>query len=127
MYKIWPPRSAKFWVSRSLWPRNLTFGAPSSGFLLAKYSAEFRPSPILIKCSESLGWGSGFPPILRVAPRVAPRIGFSNKLGHGCHSESWSEDAREFGELLREWPFHSDSVFFKIGVVPRFLNNPNTL
>ena len=50
-----------------------------------------------------------------------PRIGFSRKLGRDCHSESCSENTPEFRELLREWPFHSESVFFKIEVVPRFL------
>ena len=29
---------------------------------------------------------------------------------------------RNSKSLLREWPFHSESFFFKIGVVPRFLN-----
>ena len=50
-----------------------------------------------------------------------PGIGFSHKLGRQCHSENCSENTLEFRELLREWPFHSESVFFKIGVVPRFL------
>ena len=52
-------------------------------------------------------------PIPRVAPRVAPRIGFSHKFGRECHSENCSENTPEFRELLREWPFHSESVFFK--------------
>ena len=64
-------------------------------------------------------------PIPRVAPRVAPRIGFSHKLGRESHSESCSENAPEFRELLREWPFHSESVLFKVGVVPRFLMSGN--
>ena len=70
------------------------------------------------KRSENLGWNFGVQPI----PRVAPRIRFSHKLGRESHSESCSENALEFRELLREWPFHSESVFFKIGVVRRFLN-----
>ena len=70
-----------------------------------------------------MGWNFGVQPIPRVAPRVAPRIGFSHKLGRECHSENCSENTPEFRELLREWPFHSESVFFKIGVVPRFLRN----
>ena len=74
------------------------------------------------KRSENLGWNFGVQPIPRVAPRVAPRIGFSHKLGRECHSENCSEHTLEFRELLREWPFHSESIFFKIGVVPRLLN-----
>ena len=42
-------------------------------------------------------------------------------FGGDCHSENCSEKTPEFRELLREWPFHSESLFFKIGVVPRFL------
>ena len=77
---------------------------------------------ILKKRSENLGSNFGVQPIPRVAPRVAPRIGFPHKLGRESHSENCSENTPEFRELLREWPFHSESVFFKIGVVPRFLN-----
>ena len=48
---------------------------------------------------------------------------FSHKLGRECHSENCSENAPEFRELLREWPFSlRERFFFKIGVVPRFLN-----
>ena len=36
----------------------------------------------------------------------------SHKLGRDCHSENCSENTPEFRELLREWPFHSESVFF---------------
>ena len=70
---------------------------------------------------ENLGWNFGVQPIPRVAPRVAPRIGFSHKLGRDCPSENCTENAPEFRELLWEWPFHSESVFFKIGVVSRVL------
>ena len=49
----------------------------------------------------------------RVALRVALRMGFSHDLGQECKSESCSENAQEFRELLREWPFHSESVFFQ--------------
>ena len=71
--------------------------------------------------SENLGWNFGVQPIPRVAPRVAPRIGFSHRLGRECHSESCSENTPEFRELLREWPFHSESVFFsKLGWFPDF-------
>ena len=80
-----------------------------------------EPPQFWKKRSENLGWNLGVQPIPRVAPRVAPRIGFSHKLGRECHSENCSENTPEFRELLREWPFHSESVFFKIGVVPRFL------
>ena len=76
------------------------------------------------KSSENLGW-NGVQSILRVALRGAPRIGFSHKLGCESHSESCSENAPEFQELLRECPFHSESVFFKIGVVPRSLRLGN--
>ena len=76
-------------------------------------------TPILKKTLREFGLKFRRP---RVAPRVAPRIGFSHKLGRECHSENCSENAPEVRELLREWPFHSESVFFKIGVVPRFLN-----
>ena len=61
----------------------------------------------------------------RVAPRVAPRIGLSHKLVVSAvpriaprmprNSENCSENAPEFRELLLEWPFHSESVFFRIG------------
>ena len=40
-------------------------------------------------------------------------MGFSHKLGRECHSENCSENTPEFRELLREWPFHSESVFFQ--------------
>ena len=43
----------------------------------------------------------------------------SHELGRECHSEGCSENAPEFRELLREWPFRSESLFFKVGVVPR--------
>ena len=67
-----------------------------------------------------MGWNFGVQPIPRVAPRVAPRIGFSHQLGRESHSESCSENAPEFRELLREWPFTPRTFFFNIGVVPRF-------
>ena len=40
-------------------------------------------------------------------------MGFSHKLCCECHSESCSENAPEFRELLREWPSHSENVFFR--------------
>ena len=80
-------------------------------------------TPILKKKrSENLSWNFGVQPIPRAAPRVTPRIGLSHKEGRECHSESCSKNAPEFRELLREWPFHSKSIFFKIGVVPGFLS-----
>ena len=74
-----------------------------------------EPPQFWKKRSENLGWNFGVQPIPRVAPRVAPRIGFSHKLGHECHSENCSENTPEFRELLREWPFHSESVFWNWG------------
>ena len=41
--------------------------------------------------------------------------GFSHSLGRECNSESCSEDTPEFQELLREWPLHSETVFFLQG------------
>ena len=78
-----------------------------------------EPHQFWKKRSENLGWKNFWRPTnsARVAPRVALRIGLSHKLGRECHSEN----APELRELLREWPFNSESVFFKIGVVPRFL------
>ena len=95
----------------------VSFGRRGSG-VFQNYSGAREPPQFWKKCSENFG----VQPIPRVAPRVAPRIGSSHKLGRECHSENCSENAPEFRELLREWPFHSESVFFKIGVVPRFLN-----
>ena len=84
--------------------------------------------------NENLSYG--FPSIPGIAPGVAPRIVVFVLL------KSWDAIPRmgfrfprmEFGfrELLREypgtlrelreWPFHSESVFPEIGVVPRLLN-----
>ena len=63
------------------------------------------------------------PTIPRVAPRVALRIGFSHKLGRECHPENCSENTRNSESCSENGPFHSESIFFKIGVVPRFLMN----
>ena len=83
-------------------------------------------TPILKKKkrSENLGRNFGVQSIPRVAPRVAPRIGFSHTLGRESHSESCSENAPEFRELLREWPCHSESVFSKLGWFPGFWHFP---
>ena len=54
----------------------------------------------------------GFPPILGVASRIAPRIRFSYGIGCECNSKSCWENHRKFRELLREWGFHFESVFF---------------
>ena len=81
----------------------------------------------------------GFPSIPGTAPGVAPRIVVFVFL------KSWDAIPRtnfvfrernfEFRELLREypgtlqelreWPFHSESVFLEIGVVPRLLSLPH--
>ena len=47
---------------------------------------------------------------------------FSRDSGHGCNSESYSKNAPKFQELLREWPLHSENVFFCWGggVFPGF-------
>ena len=106
------------------WPKSVILWAKFGHFRVSLIGPSFwraGTTPIKKKRSENLGWNFGVQPIPRVAPRVAPRIGFSHKLGRDCHSESCSENTPEFRELLREWPFHSESVFFKIGVVPRFL------
>ena len=54
-----------------------------------------------------------------VAPRIAPRMGFSHELGRERNSESCFENIVEFRELLREWPFHSESASLEIA--PRTL------
>ena len=78
----------------------------------------------------------GCPSIPGIAPRVAPRIVVSRiPQVVGCHSEngiSYSENGISNSEScsentpgtlpeLREGPFHSESVFPEIGVVPRLL------
>ena len=86
----------------------------------------------------------GFPSIPGIAPGVAPRIVVFVLL------KSWDAIPRmefripraaprifEFRELLREypgtlpelreWPFHSESVFPKIGVVPRLLKKESPI
>ena len=79
---------------------------------------------LLKRCDVAFAFGR---PLRRkeaesVAPRNAPRMGFSHELGHECSSESCSEHALEFRELLREWPYHAESVLFsKFGVVPTLL------
>ena len=70
-------------------------------------------TPILKKTLREFGLKFWRPTIPRDAPRVAPRIGFSHKLGRERHSENCSENTPEFRELLREWTFHSESVFFQ--------------
>ena len=92
-------------------------------WLLVPSSGAQEPPQSWKKSSENLGWNFGVQPIPRVTPRVAPRIAFSHRLGRECHSDNCSENTPEFRELLREWPFHSRAffIFFKIGVVPRFL------
>ena len=41
-----------------------------------------------------------FQPIPGVAPRIAPRMGFSHQLVRECNSESCSENTMKFSELL---------------------------
>ena len=59
--------------------------------------------PTILSKKKSLrefGLNFGVQAILRVAPRVAQRIGFSHKLGRECHSKNCSENTPEFRELL---------------------------
>ena len=65
-----------------------------------------------------------FAAIPGIAPRVAPRI-----VGFVLITREWNFQFRELlreypGTLreLQEWPFHSESVFPEIGVVPRLLS-----
>ena len=102
---------------KKLLKRFMCFLCPLSDWL---WRAGTTPNFDEKKCSENLGWNFGVQSIQRVAPRVAPRIGFSHKLGRECHSENCSENAPEFRQLLREWPFHSESVFSKLGWFPGF-------
>ena len=57
-------------------------------------------------------WRAGTTPILKKnAPRIWAEILASNQFRESLHC---SENAAEFRELLREWPFHSESLFFQI-------------
>ena len=90
-----------------------------------------KNAPRMLGANDNLS--CGFPSILGIAPGVAPRIVVS--VWHFVFRE-WNfvfrEWTFEFRELLREypgtlrelqeWPFHSESVFPEIGVVPRLLN-----
>ena len=104
------------------------------------HSCARGPPQFLKKRSENAGSNvnisCGSAAIPGIAPRVAPRI-----VGFVLISErpfrEWNFVFREwnfqFRELLREypgtlqelreWPFHSESVFPEIGVVPRLLNH----
>ena len=78
----------------------------------------------------------GCPSIPRIAPGVAPRIVAFILLKSWMPFREWNFAFREWnfefrvllrecpGTLreLREWPFHSESVFPEIGVVTRLLN-----
>ena len=64
-------------------------------------------------CSENCGF--------RIAQvvRCHSENGISYSKNLFLNSESCSENAPELSRAPREWPFHSESVFPEIGVVPR--------
>ena len=97
-----------------------------------------RGPPQFLKKGSENAWANenlscGFPSIPGIAPSVAPRIlvffriaqvvrhhsenGISHSENYFLNSESCSENTLP---ELRDWPFHSESVFPENGVVPRF-------
>ena len=67
-------------------------------------------------CSKNRGFR-----VARVV-RCHSENGISHSGYHFLNSESCSENTPELSEL-REWPFHSESVFPGIGVLPRLLSD----
>ena len=67
-----------------------------------------------------MGWNFGLPLFPGVAPRIAPRIGFPCDLRPESNSESCSDNAPEFRELLQE---SLRERFFEIGMGSQVLDS----
>ena len=75
-------------------------------------SGAWGPPKIFTKTKEKLresGLKFWLPNKTSVAPRDAPRVELSHNSGPECNCKSCPENAPEFRDLLREWPFHSES------------------
>ena len=119
------PMFSRIFKSKRYLPKaNLTSPKVNLKFSKANLKVFFwraGTTPILKKTLREFGLKSWRPTNSESRSESCSENRFSHKLGRECHSENCSENAPEFRELLRELPFHSESIFFKIGVVPRFL------